>query len=239
MTFRATGLITKTSTPRISSGRKDKVPVSIGAQESNFANPLGLLADWHRRIERFLGVAAEARGGPLSAERRQAMETALRYFHRAAPLHTADEEEDLFPELRRVVKSDSAQIVARVSRLESEHGIATAWHHQVHDMGERWLRDNCLLLHEAVELRRVLTSLTELYRGHIAVEENEIFPLAKEALSASEKEAIGRRMAARRGARLIAGSPITEQVENEQSDSRIVVHRRRPVSRGLKNQRRP
>ena len=185
------------------------MPVSIGAQESNFANPLGLLTDCHRRIERFLGVllrvAAEVRGGSLTAEHRQAMEAALSYFQRAAPLHTADEEKDLFPELRRVVRSDRAQIVARVSRLESEHGIAAAWHHQVHDMGEHWLRHDYLLLHEAVELRGTLTSLTKLYRGHIAVEENEIFPVAQEALSASEKEAIGRRMAARREAQFIVG----------------------------------
>ena len=33
-------------------------------------------------------------------EHRQAMETALNYFRRAAPMHTADEEEDLFPEHR-------------------------------------------------------------------------------------------------------------------------------------------
>jgi hemerythrin-like domain-containing protein len=187
------------------------MPVSIGAtQENSFANPIGLLTDCHRRIERFLGVllkvAAEARGGPLNAERRQAMETALSYFHHAAPLHTADEEEDLFPELRRVVKSDSAQIVARVNRMESEHSIATAWHHQIHDTVERWLRHNYLLLHEAAELQRILTSLAELYRAHIAVEENEIFPVAKEVLSAFEKEAIGRRMALRRDARFIVAA---------------------------------
>ena len=87
------------------------MPISIGAtQESSFANPIGLLTDCHRRIERFLGVlvrvAAEARGRPLNAERRQAMETALSYFRRAAPLHTADEEEDLFPELRRADRPD-------------------------------------------------------------------------------------------------------------------------------------
>ena len=184
------------------------MPISIGAtQESSFANPIGLLTDCHRRIERFLGVlvrvAAEARGRPLNAERRQAMETALSYFHRAAPLHTADEEEDLFPELRRADRPDIEQIVARVSRLESEHSIATAWHHQVHDIGERWLRQDHLLPHEVAELQGVLTSLTELYRGHIAVEENEIFPVAEEALSAFEKDAIGRRMALRRGARFI------------------------------------
>jgi hemerythrin-like domain-containing protein len=184
------------------------MPISIGAtQESSFANPIGLLTDCHRRIERFLGVlvrvAADAREGPLSAEHRHAMETALSYFDCAAPLHTADEEEDLFPELRRADRPDIEQIVARVSRLESEHSIATAWHHQVHDIGERWLRQDYLLPHEVAELQGVLTSLTELYRGHIAVEENEIFPVAEEALSAFEKDAIGRRMAARRGARFI------------------------------------
>src|ERR1035437_411578 len=157
--------------------RKDRMPVSIGAtQESSFANPIGLLTDCHRRIERFLEVlvrvATEAREGPLSAEHRHAMETALSYFDRAAPMHTADEEEDLFPELRRVDRPDIEQIVARVSRLESEHSIATAWHHEVHEIGERWLRQDYLLPHEAAELKRVLTSLTELYRGHIAVEEN-------------------------------------------------------------------
>jgi len=194
------------------------MPISIGAtQESSFANPIGLLTDCHRRIERFLGVlvrvAAEARGRPLNAERRQAMETALSYFHRAAPLHTADEEEDLFPELRRADRPDIEQIVARVSRLESEHSIATAWHHQVHDIGERWLRQDYLLPHEIAELQRVLTSLTELYRGHIAVEENEIFPVMEEVLSTFEKEAIGHRMALRRGARFIVGSPTIEHTE--------------------------
>ena len=184
------------------------MPISIGAtQESSFANPIGLLTDCHRRIERFLGVlvrvAAEAREGPLSAEHRHTTETALSYFNCAAPLHTADEEEDLFPELRRLARSDSAQMMARISRLESEHIIAAAWHHQVHDIGERWLRQDYLLPHEVAALQGVLTSLTELYRGHIAVEENEIFPVARETLSASEKEVIGRRMAARRGARFM------------------------------------
>jgi hypothetical protein len=46
------------------------MPVSIGAtQESSFANPIGLLTDGHRRIERFLEVlvrvATEAREGQL------------------------------------------------------------------------------------------------------------------------------------------------------------------------------
>jgi hemerythrin-like domain-containing protein len=194
------------------------MPVSIGAtQESSFANPIGLLTNCHRRIERFLGVlvrvTTEAGEGPLSAEHRHAMETALSYFDRAAPLHTADEEEDLFPELRRADRPDIERIVARVSRLESEHHIATVWHHQVHDIGERWLLQDYLPPHEVAELQGVLTSLAELYRGHIAVEENEIFPVAEETLSAFAKEAIGRRMALRRGARFL----VVANVEHAES----------------------
>jgi len=105
------------------------VPVTIGAaQESNFANPLGLLKDCHRRIERFLGVlvrvTTEAREGPLNTERRQAIETALNYFHSAAPLHIADEEEDLFPDLRRVERPDLKQIVEQYQAHHRDAQVA-------------------------------------------------------------------------------------------------------------------
>jgi hemerythrin-like domain-containing protein len=43
-----------------------------------------------------------------------------------------------------------------------------------------------------------LSSLSELYRTHIAAEEERVFPLAQAELSASQKEALGRHMAARR-----------------------------------------
>jgi hypothetical protein len=92
------------------------VPISIGDKhESNFANPIGLLADCHRRIERFLRVlvrvAAEARAGPLNAQHRQAIQTALSYFHDAATMHMEYAEEDLFPEIRRVDTPALEQIV--------------------------------------------------------------------------------------------------------------------------------
>ena len=63
------------------------MPVSIGASENTFANPLGLLSDCHRRIERFLQalltVATQVAGGSLEAEHRRALEVALKYFHEA------------------------------------------------------------------------------------------------------------------------------------------------------------
>src|SRR5690348_7525687 len=74
--------------------------VQIGAPVHSFSNPTGLLSDCHRRIEMFLGsleAVAKTIHRPLTEETAQALTLALRYFRQAAPKHTADEEESLFP----------------------------------------------------------------------------------------------------------------------------------------------
>ena len=86
------------------------MPVQIGAQTHNFSDPTGLLSDCHRRIEMFLGTlerVASVIDRPLTEETRPALESALRYFREAAPKHTADEEESLFPRLRQMHLPDS------------------------------------------------------------------------------------------------------------------------------------
>lgn len=180
------------------------MPVSIGASENSFDNPIGLLSDCHRRIERFLHelltVATHIAGGPLDAEHGRALEAALKYFREAAPKHTEDEEEDLFPALRRVASQSVSAVLAGVDRLEAEHKKADRWHREVEEICERWLREDHLASEEAAHLAELLTSLSDLYRSHIALEEQEVFPVAQAELSDSAKQAIGRRMAARRGA---------------------------------------
>ncbi len=179
------------------------MPVSIGASENSFANPLGLLSDCHRRIERFLQalltVATEVGGGSLDAEHRRALEVALKHFREAAPKHTADEEEDLFPMLRQHRSLSIPAVLADVHRLEAEHTTAEAWHREVEELGERWLRQNFLLPEDAAQLKNLLTSLSDLYQAHIACEEERVFPATKAELSDSELQSIGRRMALRRG----------------------------------------
>lgn len=179
------------------------MPVRIGVSQNSFDNPIGLLTDCHRRIERFLQalltVATRVAGGPLDPEHRQALEAALKYFREAAPKHTADEEEDLFPMLRKLGSERVSAVLAGVDRLEAEHKKADAWHREVEEICERWLRQDQLASEEAAHLREVLHSLSELYRSHIALEEEEVFPAAQAELSSSAKEAMGRRMAIRRG----------------------------------------
>lgn len=180
------------------------MPVVIGGKpESTFADPIGLLGDCHRRIERFLSVlvqvAAEAHGGLLSDDQRIAWDTALRYFREAAPKHTADEEESLFPRLRGINRPEVRALLARVDTLEKEHVCAGKAHDEVDRLGRLWLDDGSLSPERASRLSTVLAQLSELYRRHLTMEDGEVFPLAAAVLSAPDRKAIGGEMASRRG----------------------------------------
>jgi hemerythrin-like domain-containing protein len=180
------------------------MPVVIGGKpESTFADPIGLLGDCHRRIERFLSVlvqiADEARGGSLCEQQREAWNTALRYFREAAPKHTADEEESLFPRLRAISRPEVEALLARVDTLEKEHAHASKDHDEVDRLGRLWLEDGNLSPAQVVRLSTVLGQLADLYRRHIAMEDGEVFPLATAVLSAPDRRAIGGEMASRRG----------------------------------------
>lgn len=100
--------------------------------------------------------------------------------------------------LRELDRPDLKRILAHVDRLEHEHRTAVEWHREVEEIGERWLRQDHLTRKETIRLRELLLSLSDLYTAHIAVEEQDVFPLAQKVLSASDKTVMGRRMASRR-----------------------------------------
>src|SRR2546425_5110094 len=167
------------------------MPIVTGAKpESSFSDPIGLLTDCHRRIERFLSalvqVSAEAQGGPLTSGQRASWETALRYFREAAPQHTADEEETLFPRLRRPDYPEMPAVLARVESLETEHGSAETIHLSVDRLGRLWLTSGSLTSHDAERLSALLAGLSDLYRNHIADEEGEVFPVAARFIPKTE-----------------------------------------------------
>jgi hemerythrin-like domain-containing protein len=187
------------------------VPIVIGAKpESNFEDPIGLLTDCHRRIERFLSVlvqiSEQARGRPLTGEQRAAWETALRYFREAAPKHTADEEQTLFPRLRGLNRPEVQTVLERMELLEMDHSRADKGHSEVERLGQDWLASGALASADDERLCAVLAELSDLYQNHIAIEEGEVFPAAAKVLSKSERDAIGDEMAARRG--LLSGIKI-------------------------------
>jgi hemerythrin-like domain-containing protein len=180
------------------------MPLQIGGRtDHGFDEPLGLLSDCHRRIEHFLQVlvTVERRtsGGPLDAECRQALDVALRYFETAAPRHTADEEDSLFPRLRASGDPAAVRALALVERLQDDHALADAHHETVNMLVHRWLEQDQLEAADAASLRQHLTALQALYRAHIAVEDHELFPAAARVLDATTLRDMGREMAARRG----------------------------------------
>jgi hemerythrin-like domain-containing protein len=180
------------------------MPIQIGAKpESNFADPIGLLTDCHRRIERFLSVlaqiATQAQGGALDGEQQRALDTALRYFREAAPKHTADEEETLFPRMRQMDHAEVQEVLAQVDALEADHERADRAHAEVDRLGTAWLQAGSLAAEDAARLAELIRELQELYRAHIAVEEGEVFPAAARCLTPEERMAAGQEMKARRG----------------------------------------
>jgi hemerythrin-like domain-containing protein len=182
------------------------MPVTIGAKrESDFTDPLGMLSDCHRRVERFLqaliDITNRVKGESLNTEQKAAFANGLRYFQEAAPKHTADEEESLFPRLRAAGRPDTEQLMERIDALESDHGSAAPAHQEVDRLGRKWLQDGRLAAADAAELSAKLGSLAELYRQHIHMEDHEVFPAASKILTDDDRKAIGEEMAARRGVR--------------------------------------
>lgn len=179
------------------------MPVEIGKKPDHaFHEPLGLLSDCHRRIERFLGVMLEVSRtkspGPLSGPSRRAMEQALAYFRSAGPRHTADEEESLFPALRETPGPEAARLIANAEELERDHRDAESGHARVDELVSQWL-ERSLTEEEARELIAALENLRSTYETHIGFEDRELFPAAARVLSGAQLEKIGQQMAERRG----------------------------------------
>ena len=118
------------------------MPVQIGAPTHNFTDPTGLLSDCHRRVEMFLGTleaVANVIDRPATEESRRALESALRYFAQAAPKHTADEEESLFPRLRQIQDPEVEAVFSKLEQLEDEHRWAAPLHAEVDRLGAHYL----------------------------------------------------------------------------------------------------
>lgn len=178
------------------------MPVQIGQKNAaDFTDPLGMLSDCHRRIERFLAalltLAREAKGRELDENQRSSLRSALEYFRTSGPRHTADEEESLFPRMRAC--STAAAALRSVEALEADHAVADRAHREIDALGARWLDDGRLSLADASRMAELLESLGTLYARHIAIEDHEVFPAAAGALAATDINAIGVEMAARRG----------------------------------------
>ena len=177
------------------------MPVQIGAKTHDFSDPTGLLSDCHRRIEMFLRSlqrVAEVIDRPLTNDVRTALESALQYFQQAAPKHTADEEESLFPRMRQANNPTIQNALSVLDALENDHARANVLHADAHTLGTQCLKQGALPQRQALRFRQAVSDLTDIYREHIRIEDKQVFPAAQQALSDNDKFAIAAEMAARR-----------------------------------------
>ena len=177
------------------------MPVQIGAKAHSFAEPMGLLSDCHRRIEMFLGTLvrlAELVDRPLDDDARTGLDSALKYFREAAPKHTADEEESLFPRLRKLLNPEIDAAIRTLEPLEQDHRRANALHAEVDQLGRTWLANDRLQEFDRKRFRADVMELSSIYKEHIRIEDEVLFPAAGRTLPATEKAVIAGEMAARR-----------------------------------------
>ena len=153
----------------------------------------------------FLGAlnsVASFNGDSLTAEARNTLEGALRYFREAAPKHTADEEDSLFPRMRSMSDENVQAALSRIDELEKDHRSADPLHAEVEQLGQKWLKDGALTSDDAAAFRAAIERLVQMYSRHIQVEETAVFPAAAKALSATQKAEIAKEMASRRAVQI-------------------------------------
>lgn len=174
--------------------------VQIGAKpDSGFDNPIGMLSDCHRRIERFLDVlfrvVRRARSKALDSGEQAAVESALRYFRESGPRHNLDEEESLFPRLK---EHGAAAVLDEMNRLLADHADAAPLHEEVDALYTRWIAEGGLSEPESARLVAITARLQQLYRDHIRVEEDLVFPCAAKLFDSKTVAAMGDEFKARR-----------------------------------------
>jgi len=160
---------------------------------TRLGNPLDFIHDDHMRereictmIDRLVAV-----GDP---ERDQA-NLVLSFLRKQLPLHLEDEEQDLFPLLRRRCKPED-EIDLALKRLATDHVKADDRTPEVVAILER-LEDGDRDIGEPA--RSAMADYALHARHHLILEDAIILPFARLRLTAGDLETLLRRMLARRG----------------------------------------
>ncbi len=172
--------------------------VKIGASKpADFSDPVGVLIGCHRKIEDHVGVletlTVADKPEPLNPERRGALERSLNYFRNAAPKHSSDEDDSLFPRLK---KASGMKTV--IAKLEKQHARLHELQATIEQLGMLWSARGILSPSDWTRMKTDVEELSSLYSEHIQIEEHDLFPKVSASLSAAELAAVGKEMAARR-----------------------------------------
>jgi hemerythrin-like domain-containing protein len=159
--------------------------------------PLEHLLACHRRIEERLATLDTA--GRHLHDRRdealQAISNSLAFFDVNVARHSADEEESIFPRLRERLPASDLRLL---NRLEDDHAAADKLLGDLRGLFEAAQQGHieAALQSDFIE---TVQNLTDLFRVHIAAEDEHLIALATSALDSESLIAIADEMKARRG----------------------------------------
>jgi hemerythrin-like domain-containing protein len=162
-------------------------------ERSSLDRPLDHLMACHRRIEERLEVMerAAAHLGDLRAEALAAFASAFQFLDTSGVLHTADEEESLFPRLRPLLERGERTYLAG---LEHDHTEAHRMYTELKGLiaapaeEQGWIQN----------VRGLVERLSAHYRRHIASEDETLQNYASGLLGAEALTEIAAEMRARR-----------------------------------------
>lgn len=162
--------------------------------------PLGLLMACHERIDRYLsGLEALVGFADLGAS--EAVNTAAsvaRYLRDGLPLHGEDEDDSLAPRLRAAARDP--QLDEALDHLVDEHQQMMAGLPALLALLDAIVRREQIDRGALAERQRWLDALL---RGHVAFEEEEVFP-SIDVLGSADQQAIVREIRARRGSQTLS-----------------------------------
>jgi pyridoxamine 5'-phosphate oxidase len=172
-----------------------------------FDQPIAVLKHCHDRIRKQLDTLSRlpahlaAHGADQPA--RQAAQAVVKYFDQAAPLHHADEEDNLVPMLHTVATGDdAATLAALVPGILQDHDAMDAMWQSLHEQLAAIAAGNAATLDADLA-----ATFAARYSEHMVLEETHIAPMAKRLFSPAQMAQLGAAMQQRRG--IVADGPAT------------------------------
>ncbi len=160
-----------------------------------FLDPLKVIRDDHFRQLRMCNLL-DSFTYHLEVEPIQELASALlQFIQRDLPLHTADEETDLFPALRRRCRPEDGleEVLRQLSREhELDKDLADFVIADLEGLAQGLRRSN------PTRLLMNVREFAEFQKRHLGWEDRVVLPLARQRLTQDDLAAIGRAMAERR-----------------------------------------
>lgn len=185
-------------------------PLNAIPPQVDFTKPLDVLFQCHQKIAANLETlrrSVESLQKPDKAavgDILNAINTVVVHFATAGIKHTADEEQSLFPRMRAYNTQIVSEVFDVVDQLEDQHKRAASVENSMNQLFVTMVADEELDSNKVALFTDLSESLYDLYRAHIQMENEFVFPSAGKILSAEELIAVGREMFQRRQPQILS-----------------------------------